>query len=38
MDVLVLGSSWRNLTFLKLITDDGYEQLTLETPDLIEIT
>ncbi len=24
MDVLVLGSSWRNLTFLKLTTDDGY--------------
>ena len=24
MDVLVLGSSWRNLTYLKLTTDDGY--------------
>jgi len=25
MQVFVLGTSWRNLTFLKLITDDGYE-------------
>lgn len=25
MQVFVLGTSWRNLTYLKLVTDDGYE-------------
>ena len=25
MQVLVMGTSWRNLTYLKLVTDDGYE-------------
>ena len=28
MQVFVLGTSWRNLTFLKLITDDGYEGIS----------
>ncbi len=28
MQVFVLGTSWRNLTFLKLVTDDGYEGIS----------
>jgi galactonate dehydratase len=28
MQVFVLGTSWRNLTFLKLTTDDGYEGIS----------